>query len=72
MGFNTLFACATGRILIPRSAEMSPVAWFTFCDLCDKPLGAADYLCIGQAFPTVFLSNIPRLTMQDTGHETVP
>jgi len=53
------------RILIPRSAEMSPVAWFTFCDLCDKPLGAADYLCIGQAFPTVFLSNIPRLTMQE-------
>jgi len=34
-------------------------------DLCDKPLGAADYLAIGQAFHTIFIADIPRLTMQD-------
>ena len=33
-------------------------------DLCDKPLGAADYLAIGQAFHTIFIADIPRLTMQ--------
>ena len=35
-------------------------------DLCDKPLGAADYLAIGSAFHTIFIADIPRLTMQDT------
>lgn len=33
-------------------------------DLCDKPLGAADYLALGQAFHTIFIADIPRLTMQ--------
>lgn len=53
------------RIVVPRCAENSDVAWFTFKDLCDKPLGAADYLAIGQAFHTIFIADIPRLTMQE-------
>ncbi|CAE7657627.1 unnamed protein product [Symbiodinium necroappetens] len=57
---------AQGRkLLVPRCAEMSDVAWFDFSDLCNKALGAADYLAIGRAFHTVFLANIPRLTMQE-------
>ena len=36
----------------------------TWQDLCDKPLGAADYLALGQAFHTIFIADIPRLTMQ--------
>ena len=53
------------RIVVPRVAENSDVAWFHFSDLCDKPLGAADYLAIGHAFHTVFIADIPRLTMQE-------
>jgi len=53
------------RIVVPRCAENSDVAWFTFKDLCDKPLGAADYLALGQAFHTIFIADIPRLTMQE-------
>ncbi|CAE7463951.1 Afg1l [Symbiodinium sp. CCMP2456] len=57
---------AQGRkVLVPRCAEMSDVAWFDFSDLCNKALGAADYLAIGHAFHTVFLANIPKLTMQE-------
>ena len=41
------------------------MAWFEFSDLCNKALGAADYLAIGRAFHTVFLADIPKLTMQE-------
>ena len=53
------------QLKVPRCAKNSHVAWFTFSDLCDKPLGAADYLAIGQVFHTIFISDIPRLTMQE-------
>lgn len=53
------------KIFVPRCAESSSVAWFDFKDLCDKALGAADYLAIGTAFHTVFIANIPKLTMQE-------
>lgn len=57
---------AQGRkVRVPRAAEHSNVAWFDFKDLCDKPLGSADYLAIGHAFHTVFIANIPKLTMQE-------
>eukprot|EP00435_Cladocopium_sp_Y103_P045924 s341_g13.t1 len=53
------------RIVVPRCAKHSDVAFFSFVDLCDKPLGAADYLAVGHAFHTVFVADIPRLTMQE-------
>jgi len=53
------------RISVPRSAINSRVAWFDFKDLCDKPMGAADYLAVAAAFHTVFIANIPKLTMQE-------
>jgi len=53
------------RIAVPKAAQNSNVAWFQFKDLCDKPLGAADYLAIGSAFHTIFLADIPKLTMQE-------
>ena len=37
------------------------VARFTFADLCEAPLGAADYLAIAKRFHTVILAGIPRL-----------
>ena len=40
-------------------------AWFEFGDLCDKALGAGDYLIIAETFSTVFINNIPQLTLQE-------
>jgi len=33
----------------------------SFVDLCEKPLGAADYLAIANRYHTVVLSGIPKL-----------
>ncbi len=38
------------------------IARFTFADLCEKPLGAEDYIKIAKQFDTVFVENIPVLT----------
>jgi len=53
------------RIVVPKAVVQSNVAWFRFKDLCDKPLGAADYLAIASAFHTVFIADIPALTLQE-------
>lgn len=53
------------RIVVPKCGTGSRVAWFRFKDLCDKPLGAADYLAIAEAFHTIFLADIPKLTLQE-------
>ena len=37
------------------------VARFSFEDICEKPLAAADYLKIAEAFRTVILSRVPVL-----------
>ncbi|MBI2978357.1 MAG: cell division protein ZapE, partial [Rhodospirillales bacterium] len=47
------------KIEIPMAAE--GVAMASFGDLCEKPLGAADYLAIAECFHTVLLRGIPRL-----------
>lgn len=36
----------------------------TFNDLCDRPLGAIDYLLISQVFHTVLIRDIPRLNLK--------
>jgi cell division protein ZapE len=38
------------------------VAMFSFAELCEQPLGAADYLTIASEFHTILLSDIPILT----------
>ncbi|MCB9989578.1 MAG: cell division protein ZapE [Rhodospirillales bacterium] len=37
------------------------VARFSFAELCERPMGAEDYLHIAQSYHTVFLEGIPRL-----------
>ena len=48
------------KLEVPRAAY--GVAWFTYPDLCQKPLGAADYLKIAETFGTVILDGVPRLS----------
>ncbi|MCC7250978.1 cell division protein ZapE [Hyphomicrobium sp.] len=50
-----------GRQVVVPLASMG-VARFTFGDLCEKPLGALDYLHIAHAFHTIMLECIPVLT----------
>jgi cell division protein ZapE len=50
-----------GRTLIVPQAARG-VARFSFADLCEKPLAAADYLEIARHFHTVLVDHIPVLT----------
>ena len=58
---NQCFLHVKGRkLLVPK--EAAGVARFTFSELCEKPLGARDYLAIAANFHTVLLGGIPKLT----------
>ncbi|QND48611.1 cell division protein ZapE [Rhizobium lusitanum] len=46
-------------IHVPLAADR--MARFSFADLCDKPLGAADFLAIAKRFDTIFLDRVPKL-----------
>jgi len=37
------------------------MARFSFADLCDRPLGAVDFLAIAERFDTVFIDHVPLL-----------
>lgn len=50
-----------GRSLVVPEAARG-VARFSFADLCEKPLAAADYLEIARNFHTVLIDRIPALT----------
>jgi len=47
------------RLTVPFAGP--GVAWFHFHDLCERPLGAADYLTVATHFPTVILDQVPRM-----------
>lgn len=46
-------------IQVPVSAK--GVARFSFSQLCERPLGAEDYLAIAKRYHTVFLEHVPKL-----------
>jgi protein AFG1 len=48
-------------LLVPRAAGSA--AFFPFTDLCAKPLSAADYLELCRHFSTLFVQDIPQLTL---------
>jgi cell division protein ZapE len=51
---------AQGRkVDVPKAAR--GVAWFSFHELCARPLGAGDYLAIATHFHTVFIDRVPKL-----------
>ncbi|CAI5746818.1 unnamed protein product [Peronospora destructor] len=58
----TTYVMTQGRkVHIPEAAVKAGVCRFSFSDLCDEPLGAADYLAIADVFSVVFVSDIPLL-----------
>ena len=46
-------------LLVPQAA--AGVARFSFAELCEQPLGAADYVVLARNFHTLLLDRIPRL-----------
>jgi cell division protein ZapE len=49
-------------LVVPRAARN--VAWFSFEELCARPLAAADYLAIAERFAAIIVEGIPRLSPQ--------
>lgn len=48
------------KIVIEKSA--CGIAWVTFAELCERPLGAADYLELATQFHTMIIQDIPLLS----------
>jgi cell division protein ZapE len=58
-----------GRVVtVPRQARH--VARFDFEELCDRPLGAADYLALTEHFHTLVIDGIPRMTPERRNEAT--
>ena len=49
-------------LFVPRAGRN--VAWFSFAELCARPLAAADYLAIAERFAAIVIEGIPRLSPQ--------
>ncbi|CAM9395579.1 unnamed protein product, partial [Choristocarpus tenellus] len=50
-------------VKVPHAADGSRLALFTFDELCGQALGAADYKALSEAFHTLCVSDIPRMTL---------
>lgn len=50
------------ELVVPEAAH--GLAYFTFADLCEKPLGSLDYLHIAHSFHTVIIEGVPLLPPQ--------
>ena len=48
---------------VPIPCHAHGVARFAFADLCERPLGAEDYLALTGRFHTLLIDNIPRMDM---------
>lgn len=59
---NTISVMFGRTLEVPESCE--GVARFTFDYLCGRPLGAADYIAVAENYHTVFISDIPVMSMR--------
>ena len=61
-GSPTTLMVAGRTLAVPQA--LKGVARFDFAGLCSKPLGASDYLAIAEAFHTVIVENVPKLSRE--------
>jgi cell division protein ZapE len=59
VGSETLTVMAR-PLVVPRFA--GNIAWFTFEELCTRPLSAVDYLALAERFAAIIVEGIPRLS----------
>lgn len=65
---NDLSLRVQGRTVpIPAAGRHADVGRFTFDELCTEALGSADYYAIAATFHTVFIEDLPRLSLSQ-GH----
>jgi len=50
-----------GRSVHVHRANAHHCGWFTFQELCNQPLGAADYLAIAHRFDCIIVEKVPQL-----------
>ncbi|KAL3757566.1 hypothetical protein ACHAWU_005096 [Discostella pseudostelligera] len=50
-----------GRSVHVNRANAHHCGWFTFQELCNQPLGAADYLAIAHRFDCIIVEKVPQL-----------
>lgn len=62
---NTSIEVWGRQLNIPQSSADGKVARFSFAQLCGQPLSAADYLEVVRNFDTVFIDDIPRLSLSE-------
>jgi len=62
---STTLSTQARVIKIPQASLKHGVSRFPFDYLCREARGAADYLVIGDHFHTVFVEDVPTLTMND-------
>ncbi|KAF2074825.1 hypothetical protein CYY_003889 [Polysphondylium violaceum] len=56
---KTLLLSTGRKVTVPRSSRN--IAWFEFSELCEKALGADDYIEISKHYHTVFVSGVPKM-----------
>lgn len=57
---------AMGRTIHIEKCVPKRVARFQFNELCDKAIGAADYMSIAKEFPCLLIENIPTFYQEDS------
>jgi len=60
-GEQTELLLDTRKIIVPNAIK--GIAMFSFNDLCARPLGAADYALLAREYHTLFLTDIPILSL---------
>lgn len=61
-GAPTKLRVAGRDLAVPRAA--GGVARFHFEELCSRPLGAADYMALAEAFDAILLDEVPAMTFE--------
>jgi predicted ATPase len=62
---KTTAMVGAGRYIELVGSAARGVARVPFKDVCDAPLGASDYIALAQQFHTLFLTDIPMLSLQE-------